>query len=165
MRLIDLIEEIINLYPRFNRSWEGEYQTALGEHEGVALNNAWKAVMMGWTKSGAPKPADILKHIPRDDRASTPTPWHDDRQAGRDWADHVMTIGEGQEALREGFGRELWCWAEKHPDEIPGGRVVDYCRSEQEKFAARPTETIPTMLAPLVKMMNERETQLRQRFL
>ena len=37
-----------------------------------------------------------------------------------EWAEAMMTRSEGIEALRKGFGRELWCWAEAHPGQVPG---------------------------------------------
>ena len=52
------------------------------------------------------------------------------------WAEKVMRLSEGQQALSEGHGRELYLWAEKNPGTIPGADVVEACRHAEARFRA-----------------------------
>ncbi len=63
MNVTNLIDEMILLFPRFNRAWEQRYREVLQEHNGPVLEAAFKATMLNWTKSMAPRPADFLGKI------------------------------------------------------------------------------------------------------
>ncbi len=63
MNVTNLIDELIVLFPRFNLAWEQHYRDALQEHNGPVLDAAFKATMLNWNKSLAPRPAVFLKNI------------------------------------------------------------------------------------------------------
>lgn len=50
------------------------------------------------------------------------------------WADEVMRLPEGQRALKEGFGRELYLWCDKNPGIVPSQAIMAECKSGDDKF-------------------------------
>lgn len=71
MRIQELMTTLVSLYPAaFGRpetqaAWAREYHAALGRFEGEQLAEAWRRVREQWDKAGFPKPADILRVMPR----------------------------------------------------------------------------------------------------
>lgn len=97
-------------------------------HDGMTtLRNTWKY-------SRWPTIAEILEALQPPQHVGTAEISHKPKPL--EWADEVMKLPEGQEALREGFGRELWCWARANRGQVPGADVVADCRAEEEKFRA-----------------------------
>ncbi|MGI9295972.1 MAG: hypothetical protein ACR2PS_18465 [Pseudomonadales bacterium] len=50
------------------------------------------------------------------------------------WAESVMKLPEGQIALTEGYGREVYLWAEKNPGKIPGKEEMQECHANELRF-------------------------------
>lgn len=66
MDIRTLMDELIGLYPReFAKqetatAWARQFRTVLGGYEGPKLQRAWDEVQRQWTKTGFPRPADVL---------------------------------------------------------------------------------------------------------
>lgn len=63
MTVDQLLEQIKKMFPKADlEAWGPGYRAAFG-YGGVKLDDAWRKTMAGWTKSTAPKPGDIGKHL------------------------------------------------------------------------------------------------------
>ncbi len=58
----------------------------------------------------------------------------DRKQAGDNWAHHIMLSADGQRACRDGYARELFVWATKNPNTRPTATTHEFCRSGEASF-------------------------------
>ncbi len=56
--------------------------------------------------------------------------------AGR-WAHEIMAGEDGKRACRDGYARELFCWAYSHPGKHPKAGDHEYCRAAEARFQER----------------------------
>lgn len=136
MNVKELMDRLIALYPKQFATqqtldaWGQQYRAVLGHLEPQELRAAFDATMSQHAYQRAPLPAEFAKHIPEKHYTEQATM----KPPGESWADQVMQLREGQDALREGYGRELYLWAEKNPGTVPGAIVMDNCRRAEQHF-------------------------------
>ena len=86
------------------------------------------AFLRDWSMARWPTIGELLaalrKTIPISSGASRARSTRGSTTDPTEWAEAMMTRTEGIEALRKGFSRELWCWAEAHPGQVPGEAVM-----------------------------------------
>lgn len=90
-----------------------------------------------WRMARWPVTGELLEAL---ERTTSPGPratlTHGTKPEPTSWAETVMTMAEGQEALAKGFGRELWMWARAHPGLVPGPTAMDACAAAEAEFMA-----------------------------
>ena len=134
MNIRELMDEIRLLWPNaFGdtggvSAWTAQYERALGRHEGPGLETAFNAcVAVRSSRSGWPKPGDILEHLPLDPARHR----HAEASAGERWADTLLFSRDiGQRARQEGWARGLVCWAESNPGKVPGEAAIQRFRDD-----------------------------------
>ena len=166
MRVSDLIDELARRYPAFRpETWRPRFEAVLGAHEGSELQAAWDATDARWKKASHPRPADIEANLAHPG-GKKPQITNTMRE---DWAARVMAMDVGQEALRGGYAREMWCWATRYHEAIPGPvSVIEFRaatkRTEAWIDAALAAPNPPPGLKIAERMMSF-ERQLRERYL
>lgn len=141
MTVIDLIEEILRRWPRA-KVIADDYHRVLGRYEGQKLQAAWESTIDRWRQDKCPRPSHIMAKI----SDNLPALRHGGRQETpaekaarearerKEWVDRIMLSAEGAQALRGGYGRELYLWAERHIGEYPTDYDIGRCQSAETKF-------------------------------
>jgi len=111
-----------------------EYIDAIYERKmsPAALHDGMTHLRDNWKYNRWPTIAELLECLKPPQYVGTAEISHKPKPDS--WAEKVMRLPEGQQALREGFGRELYLWAEKNPGTIPGADVVEACRHAEARF-------------------------------
>lgn len=104
------------------------YEAKIETGQLAARMTAFRAT---WKYQRWPTQAELLEILNPAQSPSAPPPRKPEKQV---WAERVMILPEGQQALRDGFGRELYRWAEDNPGTIPGTAVMDDCLNADGHF-------------------------------
>jgi len=98
----------------------------------IGLHDAMSGLIRTWKYARWPTIGELLEilkppqHVGTAQLMAKPAPVK--------WADEVMRLPEGQTALAEGFGRELYLWAERNNGIVPSAAVMDECKFGDDKF-------------------------------
>ena len=104
------------------------------------LADGTKTLKADWKYQRWPTEAELLKYFqPPPQLSSRESVKKGDRES---WAETVMRSDEGQRALQQGYGRELYVWARRNQGLMPTQYDISDLCDEELKFRAKLREQI-----------------------
>lgn len=134
MTVDEMLTDLGRRFPKYLealKAWAPSYRRKLAALKPQQIEALYSRCIDDWDKAFPPRAVDILKEIRQWEAEPTRKP------LPSEWAQKVMTLPEGQIALRDGCARELWCWALAHQGQVPNADVLAECMIAERRFQAR----------------------------